>query len=127
MNENRRVAMKSARHQIATSKLLSREFVAEQLAKGSLETPIKSRPSAWSALDRIRPPFKTAIFDAGWVRAQNPGSGRITLGTYLAKRSERRFAQLVPRVMRPLAGFWAPTQPASKLAVVNRGRRRSRA
>jgi GT2 family glycosyltransferase/ubiquinone/menaquinone biosynthesis C-methylase UbiE len=87
MNENRRVAMKSARHQIATSKLLSREFVAEQLAKGSLETPIKSRPSAWSALDRIRPPFKTAIFDAGWVRAQNPGSGRITLGTYLAKRS----------------------------------------
>lgn len=86
-SERDRAAMAFARRQIATSLLRSRQFVAEQLANSTLpDTPAPQR-SGWALIDRFRPPFKTAIFNSDWIRAQRPGGGRVTLGAYLAKQS----------------------------------------
>lgn len=84
--EKQRAAMAQAQSRITSSLQIARQIVADQMAKDSPEAPQLGRTNL-AALKRIRPPFKTAIFNSAWVRAQSLGSGRVTLGAYLTKRS----------------------------------------
>lgn len=84
--DKQRAAMVQAQNRIATSLQVARQFVADHMTISGLDAPQSTRTNV-AALKRIRPPFKTAIFNSAWVRSQSSDSGRVTLGAYLAKRS----------------------------------------